>query len=360
MLTLEFLPARHGDSFLVRWGTPQRVLLVDGGPDGVYENTLRPHLMSLPHAPGSQPLVDAVCVSHVDDDHIVGIIRLLRELVTARNDGEPLPIRIDRFWFNSVDALVDQAQSGLAASVNTIISGGVLDAAAAASFAQGSEVRDRAAALGLTGNTPFAAPLITGMTTDLYGLKVTVVGPNRGAMAELAAKWREAINKREVAVIANAFRDRSVPNLSSIAIHVDCGGRTALLTGDARGDHLIDGLEETGLLVSGAEMTVDVLKLPHHGSQNNLAPVVFERIRADHYVICADGIKHEHPSPATLEWLVSSRTPADRYTIHLTQRIPAAQQKLVELAAGRAFSVVVGSPHVEIKLPCVMGFNELR
>jgi hypothetical protein len=41
MLAFEFLPAKHGDCSLIRWGTPERVMVVDGGPDGVYECTLR-------------------------------------------------------------------------------------------------------------------------------------------------------------------------------------------------------------------------------------------------------------------------------------------------------------------------------
>src|SRR4249919_4382176 len=40
MLAFEFLPARHGDCFLVRWGDPERIMVVDGGPDEVYERVL--------------------------------------------------------------------------------------------------------------------------------------------------------------------------------------------------------------------------------------------------------------------------------------------------------------------------------
>jgi len=59
----------------------------------------------------------------------------------------------------------------------------------------------------------------------------------------------------------------------------------------------------------GATIHVDVFKLPHHGSENNAAPSLFERVKADHYVVCADGIQHPHPSKSTLEWLVLSRAP---------------------------------------------------
>ena len=93
---------------------------------------------------------------------------------------------------------------------------------------------------------------------------------------------------------------------------------------------------------------LDVLKLPHHGSCNNVEPALFKRIHADHYVVCADGIKHKHPDKETLEWLVASRSPTDLYTIHLTNPIPAAQAVLDALAPGRSFSVSIGVPRVEI------------
>ena len=141
---------------------------------------------------------------------------------------------------------------------------------------------------------------------------------------------------------------RSVPNLSSIALHLRHGTRTALLTGDARGDHLVDGLEEAGLLAPREIMRVDVFKLPHHGSENNAEPALFERIQADHYVICADGLKHPHPSRATLEWLVASRARDEAYTIHLSNRIPAAESVLNELATDRAYTISAGAPHATI------------
>ena len=42
-----------------------------------------------------------------------------------------------------------------------------------------------------------------------------------------------------------------------------------LLTGDARGDDVLAGLREAGLL-RRSPLHVDVLKLPHHGSDRNV------------------------------------------------------------------------------------------
>ena len=42
-----------------------------------------------------------------------------------------------------------------------------------------------------------------------------------------------------------------------------------LLTGDARGDQIVDGLRAAARLTNGT-FEVDVLKVPHHGSENNI------------------------------------------------------------------------------------------
>lgn len=351
MLNFQFLPARHGDSFLMRWGTPERVMVVDGGPDLVFEQVLRPHLISLPHPPGVAPTVDVLCLSHVDEDHVVGVMQLLRELVRAKRDQLPLPISVRRIWFNSVDDLVDTAQPGLAKSAHALVQRTAVRAAMPASYAQGSDVRSSIAALALSGNPPFGNSLIAGSKCQLHDLDVTVVGPTTKALGKLVKKWQAAVKTNDANVVAASYTDRSVPNLSSIALHVRHAGRSALLTGDARGDDLIAGLEATGLLPAGATMDVDVFKLPHHGSKNNAEPSLFQRIRARHYVICADGIKHNHPSTETLNWMVASRDKKDCYTVHLTHEIPAAQATLEELRAGRNFTVAVGAPLIEIALP---------
>ena len=53
-------------------------------------------------------------------------------------------------------------------------------------------------------------------------------------------------------------------------------------------------------------MHVDVLKVPHHGSSNNLDDDFFERIIADHYVFSGDG-EHGNPERETLEMLFKAR-----------------------------------------------------
>jgi beta-lactamase superfamily II metal-dependent hydrolase len=340
VLDFQFLNARHGDCFLVRWGAG-RVMLVDGGPDTVYEGALKTHLAELPLRAPSQRVLDVVCLSHVDEDHVVGILRLLIELGRIARDGLPVPIRISRFWFNSVEELVEANSPGLAAAVRPLLDRTQVGAVMAASYNQGREIRDRAAALNLAGNSPFGGPLLQGAKTTIDDLEIIVVAPDQTALNKLSTKWKEAKKKKDPSVIGSAYADKSIPNLSSIVLYLKHQGRAALLTGDARGDHILAGLKRTGLLSRDVPLHVNLLKLPHHGSNHNVKREFFQRIHADHYVISADGVKYHHPHEETLGWLVESRDPGEHFVVYLTNDIPFAVKALEKLHNGRNFDVVV-------------------
>jgi glyoxylase-like metal-dependent hydrolase (beta-lactamase superfamily II) len=90
IFTLEALQAQQGDCLLIRFGPDDdpRFLVVDGGPGtAVHDRVLGPRLRELrehwaPARPLSLPLV--VC-SHIDNDHIGGLIRLVE--LTAASDA---------------------------------------------------------------------------------------------------------------------------------------------------------------------------------------------------------------------------------------------------------------------------------
>jgi beta-lactamase superfamily II metal-dependent hydrolase len=131
-----------------------------------------------------------------------------------------------------------------------------------------------------------------------------------------------------------------VLNLASIVLVVTRGRRRMLLTGDARGDHILRGLQDAGVL-TGATAHFDVLKIPHHGSDRNVTVDFFRRLPADHYIVSGNG-KHGNPESETLRMLAEARGAAP-YTVHFTyrdgehelgQRIRA--WKADQRAAGRA------------------------
>jgi beta-lactamase superfamily II metal-dependent hydrolase len=86
---------------------------------------------------------------------------------------------------------------------------------------------------------------------------------------------------------------------------VEFDGKSILLTGDGRCDDIYDGLKKNEFLTTSGKLHVDILKIPHHGSNANMKPEFFENITADHYVISADG-KHNNPDKETLDTIAEN------------------------------------------------------
>jgi Beta-lactamase superfamily domain len=331
---------------LLRWGTapaPRR-LLIDGGPAGVYEDTLRPRLMQLrrrgPVDPSGRLVLDAVLVTHAHPDHIVGVLELFRELRRDRERRRVARFRVRRLWHNAWTELVaaDVTTGDLTALAN---GRSPSVTAVLRSLTRSNELADTARVLGLRLNRPFGPGVIQAgdAATLPGGLSVTVVGPGAEQIAALREKWRESTRALALVALAASF-DRSVLNLASIALVVARGGRRMLLTGDARGDHIVRGLRDAGVL-TGATAHFDVLKVPHHGSDRNVTVDFFRQLPADHYIASGNG-KHGNPEMETLRMLAEARGAAP-YTVHFTYR-EGEHELGPEIRAWKAEQSAAGRP----------------
>jgi beta-lactamase superfamily II metal-dependent hydrolase len=141
------------------------------------------------------------------------------------------------------------------------------------------------------------------------------------------------------------------PNLSSLVLIAACNGKKMLLTGDARGDKILEGLELVGALKTRGTMHVDMLKMPHHGSDRNMETAFLRRIRADHYVFSGNG-EHGNPECSTLEMLLEARGSKAAYTVHLTypiDEIDVARKKNWENQQQREKTRHETNPNIEVR-----------
>ncbi len=108
---------------------------------------------------------------------------------------------------------------------------------------------------------------------------------------------------------ADALGDRTKvtpPNLASIMFAVDEADVRILLTGDGHGDDLLAGLRARDMLSAGGGLHVQLLKVQHHGSENNITEAFCRAITANHYVFCGNG-EHENPDLRVLRAIAASR-----------------------------------------------------
>ena len=358
---------------MLHWGSvaDPKHALIDGGPGNVYEKTLLPRINQI--RAGRQitdPLrFSLAMVSHIDNDHITGVKKMFAGM-EALVGGSPKksPVLVDRLWHNTFNDIlgddIDQYYKTVAASYtasvggepNPEIEGKVQSAFVANGDSQGdAEFQARVVSEILAGqpdgralrnsfevlkganwvkyslNAPFLkagdGTLImadkTLLKTTIDGLNLAIYGPMRAEIEALQKAFDAEIKAKGLSVeaVLAAYADKSVPNLSSIVCYAgmmtpDGKPLTVLLTGDARGDKILQSLRGNKTL-TGDSMHVTILKLPHHGSNRNIAPDFFKAITADHYVISADG-KYGNPDRETLKWLVEARGKNANYDIYLT------------------------------------------
>jgi len=351
LFSLDVVRAHKGDCLLLHYGSKKdpHILLIDGGPKAVYTPYLKPRLEQIKKARDlgkNDPLViDMLMVSHVDDDHIQGILDFTRDLI----QNNPQFAQILSFWHNSFENVIGAGlpkevtasfthQFGAASMNGDPPDDMTLDVdedeevivsslKVLASVQQGAQLRsDVVNKLHADLNVDFEGGLVVAKENSEPieiddNLKFTVVGPMLPELQELHKKhqeWLEGLQAQGKSAedVLSAYVDKSVPNLSSLVVLAEAGESRILLTGDARGDKILKGLELVGAMEPNGKIEVDVCKVPHHGSSNNLDVDFFKRIIAKHYVFSGDG-EHGNPERETFGMLWDARGDDD-YTIHLT------------------------------------------
>jgi hypothetical protein len=112
--------------------------------------------------------------------------------------------------------------------------------------------------------------------------------------------------------------DMSVSNVASAILLFRYGGKTFLHTGDSRADLILNALRATRLMRESGSAHVDLLHLPHLGSNHNLTPELLEHLTAENYLFTGDGTYSE-PKVESIAMLIAARPCAD-YTMFFVNR----------------------------------------
>jgi hypothetical protein len=317
MLSVEMLPAERGDALLIEYGSgaePTHRVVVDGGPvnSGIYEG-IRERLDAVPVSDDGRRRFSLLVVTHVDTDHIEGVIRLLQ-------DAE-LRAVFDDVWYNGWRHLVEIDQRSAVA----VLGGLQGEFLGALLQAQGRPWNQ------LLGGGPVFVPddgPIPAVTLP-GGLVLTLLSPDRDALERLRKPWRRHVEDSgfvagDSAAVLEALRgewwarprtlgeveasaDSSAANRSSIAVLAEYGGRSILLAGDAHDDVLTSSLQrlraERGL---AGPLPIDALKLSHHGSRHNTTRQLLAELVVGHYLVSTDGSRFRHPDAATISTILAA------------------------------------------------------
>jgi len=353
-----------GDCLLVSDTTRGKHMLVDGGLRTPFRKHAMPTLSALPE----EEQIDVVCVSHDDQDHISGILGMIEDLVDhkvyeyhherdnpqAREPRNKRPPELGELWHNAFRAQLPDDFRAVQSFVNTIATG-LASAASPALFAnyvdfakfRASE-KESLELSHLTGVSGLRLPVNEPaggegalMLVDpgaaaipLGDLAIRVIGPRDEDIERLREHWATWLSDHEsvldevrqehadaeqylqagdlqrwqmdLNLLAQKIGDRSkvtLPNLASLMLFVEHGEKTLVLTGDGHRDEVLSGLEAIG---KAPPLHVDVLKIPHHGSEYNSDVDFYEQLTADRYVFCGNGA-HENPDTRIVDALMTAR-----------------------------------------------------
>jgi beta-lactamase superfamily II metal-dependent hydrolase len=357
-----------GDCLLLTGAGGERVL-VDGGMSASYAQHVAPALGAL-RAQGHA--LDLVYVSHIDEDHIAGVLQLMDDLVawrvhdfqvangnpTHKAPKAPRPPEVKAIWNNAFHDQVGRnsgkIEDMLAASA-AVLSGtedeALKDVAQrhqdlANSIPEALQLSHRIAdgQLGIPLNGPFgnrlamvrpaAGPVAVG------ALQLFVLAPFEADLKKLRAEWnkwlkangevvqtirrkaredQDLLGNEVVRLMARLVAEAKVlgnrkkvtaPNLASLMLLAEEQGKTVLLTGDGHRDDILKGLAHQQKLDAQGRLHVDVLKVQHHGSEHNIDEAFCRAVTADDYVFCGNGA-HLNPDLDVVETLVTARLAVD-------------------------------------------------
>lgn len=298
------LPAREGDCLWLRYGSPKkpRQVLIDGGRAAT-TRYLKARFAALP---AGERDFELLIITHVDRDHIEGILKLLEE-------REP-PVSFRDVWFNGFHHLQNATQEEFGA-----VQGERLSRILRRQFAWNRALRGGPICIGTKGVKKIRLP---------GGLRLTLLSPDRTKLANMIPIWRQECRKAGLiaGAAARASEPRSrfeafgvidvgrlamsrfesdpgAPNGSSIAVLAEYRGKRALLAGDAHVDRLMASIRQ--LKGSSKRLRIDAVKLAHHGSERNVSAELVKMIHCRHYLISTNGAYFRHPAAAAIARVVA-------------------------------------------------------
>jgi beta-lactamase superfamily II metal-dependent hydrolase len=307
-MNVKILPANNGDCLLISFYAEgmTRNILIDGGI-GRTSVLLMKELKSLED---KGEFIDLLIVTHIDDDHIGGIVKLFSK------DDNTLNI-IKKVWFNSGASLADFFKTrSLENRTVRLVDSERVDV----SVKQGNTLEKRLKDLGIWDESVIHNEI---PNISFYGANIHILSPSITGLDALNNKWQTEIgqpenissSKRdyqqsvaELSKLTLPSEDFTIPNGSSIALMIELDGLQSMYLADAQPTTLENALESLGYSDKNP-VAVNLIKVSHHGSSYNISERLLRLWNCKNYVVSTNGAKHGLPNKLCLSKFISLNSP---------------------------------------------------
>ncbi len=309
------LPAGHGDCLWIEYGDRSEThrWLVDCGTQATAPELLR-RVESLPE---SERHFELLVMSHIDSDHIGGVLPFLSAVQRGLRFGD--------VWFNGWRHLSGR----LGSKQGEMFSSAILDM-----------------------NLPWNASrqgqaiVVDGEDQPVHmlpgGMKLTLLSPRPAQLSKLAPAWTRELKKAGLEPGArvdysNFLRgtpststdvdklaetpfasDTAAANGSSIALLAEFGGACALFGADAHAPVLVDSIRSLLRQRGVDRLKLDALKVSHHASQNNVSSEFLSLLDCKSYCVSTNGEHFCHPDREAIARII--KYGGDHPVLHFNYR----------------------------------------
>ncbi len=293
----KFLKAFNGDSILI--STDKNNILIDGGTKRSFYIYLKKEIDYLRKL---DKKLDLVVLTHIDSDHIDGIIEMLKYEKKLIEEGQIISPIFKEIWFNAFE--------------KEIFSDDFSNETSYVGYKSFREI------LNSFHNINYNDYLSIDNQIEYFinsEIKITLLSPNDKKLNRLHHKYQEKIeddfytsyskdiDKSIEELITLPFKkDKSEHNGASIAFILEYQTKKYLFLADAHIDLIEKSLKELGYTQKNP-LKVEFIKLSHHGSKKNINQGFLDLVRSNKFIILTNGASHGHPDKEALSRVILNK-----------------------------------------------------
>jgi beta-lactamase superfamily II metal-dependent hydrolase len=352
MIQVRMYKAGNGDCISIE--TESNFVLIDGGTAQSFD-TWKLQII------GHVDRIDSLIITHIDNDHVNGIIKLLEHTDCPSigqvyfNGVEQLFGKLDRS--NDIDNRVERKLQALSGEYSTGSDKEQIGYSEGTSLSYILATKNLKCNEIVNGEALYREKL---ECFDVGSIKFSVIGPEKSSLSDLKEVWEDKLCERNIkpkiisksyydafeqyasnvsdlipnkhpisSTVSNSIEslaneyfedDNSPTNKSSFSFLIECEGTRVLYLGDCHAETVISWLDNNKI----ANIKVDAVKISHHGSKNNTSLELLRRIDCQKYLISTNGKSHDHPDLETLARiaLVNKESKAEIYMNYELNNIP--------------------------------------